>query len=71
VVEEVEVRIGSHRGLSSLVTSSEVRAVACCFHSVEILTKYTDLGTITATDKEPYNLTTLGVDTAIDLNAEA
>jgi ABC-type Mn2+/Zn2+ transport system ATPase subunit len=40
VVEEV-VRIGHHRRLSSLVTSYEVRPVAYCFHSIEILMKYT------------------------------
>jgi len=70
MVEEV-VRIGHHRRLSSLVTSYEVRAVAYCLHSIEILTKHTDLGTIAVTDKEPYNLTAVGVYTAIDLNAEA
>jgi hypothetical protein len=36
-----------------------------------ILTKHTDLGTIAAADEEPYNLTAIGVDTAIDLDAEA
>ena len=70
VVEEV-VRISHHRCLSSLVTSYEIRAVAYCFHSVEILTKYTDLGTIAAADEEPYNLTAVGVYTAIDLDTEA
>jgi hypothetical protein len=70
VVEEV-VRIGHHRRLSSLVTPYEVRAVAYCFHSIEILTKYTNLGTIAAADEEPYNLTAIGIHTAIDLNAEA
>ena len=70
MVEEV-VRIGHHRRLSSLITSYKVRAVAYCFHRMEILTKYTDLGTIAAADEEPYNLTAIGVYTAIDLNAEA
>ena len=59
VVEEV-VRIGHHRRLSSLVVSYEVRAVAYCFDSIEILTEYTDLGAIAAADKEPYNLTAIG-----------
>jgi hypothetical protein len=70
VVEEI-VRIGHHRRLSSLVASYEVRAVAYCFHSIEILTKYTDLGTIAAADEEPYNLTAVGVYTAINLDTEA
>jgi hypothetical protein len=70
VVEEV-VRIGHYRRLSSLITSYEVRAVTYRFHSIEILTKYTDLGTITTADEEPYNLTAIGVYTAIDLDTEA
>jgi hypothetical protein len=70
VVEEV-VRIGHHRRLSSLVTSYEVRVVAYCLHSIEILTKYTDLDTIAAADEELYNLTAVGIYTAIDLNTEA
>ena len=70
VVEEV-VRIGHHRCLSSLVTSYEVRAIPYCFHSIEILTKYTNLCTVAATDEEPYNLTAVCVYTAIDLNSEA
>src|SRR5437868_5013100 len=70
VVEEI-VRIGHHRRLSSLVTSYEIRAVAYYFHSMEILTKYTNLSTIAATDEEPYNLSAIGVYTAIDLDTEA
>jgi hypothetical protein len=65
------MRISHYGRLSSLVASYKVRAVAYCFHSAKILTKYTDLGTIATADKEPYNLTTIGVDTAINLNAEA
>jgi hypothetical protein len=70
VVKEI-VRIGHHRRLSSLVTSYEVRAVAYCFHSIEILTKYTNLSTIAATDEEPYSLTAIDVYIAIDLDTEA
>ena len=70
MVEEV-VCIGHHRRLSSLIASYKVRAITYCFDSIEILTKDTDLGPIAAADKEPYNLTAIGVDTAIDLNAEA
>jgi hypothetical protein len=46
-------------------------AVAYYFHSIEILTKYTDLGTIAAADEEPYNLTAVGVYTAINVDTEA
>jgi hypothetical protein len=70
MIEEV-MRIGHYRRFSSLITSYEVRAVAYCFHSIEILTKYINLGTITAADEEPYNLTTVGVYITIDLNTEA
>jgi hypothetical protein len=70
MVEEV-VRIGHYRRLSSLITSYEVRAVVYYFHSIEILTKYTDLDTITTADEEPYNLTTIGVYIVIDFNTEA
>jgi hypothetical protein len=70
VVEKV-VRIGHHRRLSSLVASYEVRAITYCFDSIEILTKDTNLGTIVTADKEPYNLTAIDIDTAIDLNADA
>jgi hypothetical protein len=67
VVEEV-VHISYHRCLSSLITSYKVRAIVYRFHSIEILTKYTDLDTVTAADEESYNLTAICVYTAIDLN---
>jgi hypothetical protein len=70
MIEEI-VRIGHHRRLFSLITSYKVRTVVYCFHRIKILTKYTDLGTITAADEESYNFTAVGVYTAIDLNAEA
>jgi hypothetical protein len=70
MVEEI-MRISYYRRLSSLVASYKVKAVAYYFYSAKILTKYTNLGTITTADKEPYNLTTIGVDIAINLNAEA
>jgi hypothetical protein len=64
------MRIGHYRRLSSLVASYKVKAITYCFNSIKILTKDTDLGTIAAADKELYNLTAIGVDTAIDLNVE-
>ena len=70
VVEKI-MCIGHHRRFSSSITSYEVRAVAYCFYSREILTKNTDLSTIAVADEEPYNLTTIGVHTAIDFNAKA
>jgi hypothetical protein len=70
MVKEI-IRISYYRRLSSLVASYKVRVIAYYFHSAKILTKYTDLGTIAITDKELYNLTTIGVDTTINLNAEA
>jgi hypothetical protein len=30
---------------------TEIRAIPYCFHSIEILTKYTDLGTVAAADE--------------------
>jgi hypothetical protein len=69
VVKEI-VRIGYYRRLSSLVASYKVRAITYYFNSIKILMKDTDLGTITITDKKLYNFTVIGVDTAIDLNAE-
>jgi hypothetical protein len=65
------MRIGHYRRLSSLITSYKVKAIAYCFHSIKILTKYTNLGTITAIDEESYNLTAIGVYTAINLDIEA
>jgi hypothetical protein len=65
------MRIGYYGRLSSLITSYEVKVVAYYFHSIEILTKYTDLSTITTTDEELYNLTAVGVYITIDFNAEA
>jgi hypothetical protein len=50
---------------------TEIRAIPYCFHSIEILTKYTDLGTVAAADEEPYNLTAVCVYIAVDLNTEA
>jgi hypothetical protein len=70
MVEEV-VRIGYYRRLSSLITSYEVRAVAYYFYSIEILTKYTDLSTITTTDEELYNFSAIGVYIAIYFDTEA
>jgi hypothetical protein len=64
------MRIGHYRRLFSLIASYKVRAVTYYLNNIEILTKDTDLGTIAAADKESYNLTAIGVDTAIDLNAE-
>jgi hypothetical protein len=69
VVKEI-VRISYYRRLSSLIASYKVKAITYYFNSIKILTKDTDLGTIAATDKKLYNLTVIGVDTAIDLNAE-
>jgi hypothetical protein len=65
------MRIDYYKRLSSLITSYKVRAVVYCFHSIKILTKYTNLGTITAADKELYNFTAIRVNTVIDLNTEA
>jgi hypothetical protein len=70
IVEEI-VRIGHYKRLSSLITSYKIRAVAYYFHSIKILTKYTNLSTITATDEEPYNLSAIDVYIAIDLDTEA
>jgi hypothetical protein len=42
-----------------------IGAITYCFDSIEILTKDTNLGTIATADKEPYNLTAIGVETAI------
>jgi hypothetical protein len=70
VIEEV-VRIRHYRCLSSLITSYKVRVIPYCFHSIEILMKYTDLSTVTAADEEPYNLTAVCVYIVIDLNIEA
>jgi hypothetical protein len=63
--------ISYYRRLSSLIALYKVKVVAYCFHSVKILTKYTDLGTITITDKKLYNLIIISVNTAINLNVEA
>jgi hypothetical protein len=70
VIEEV-MRIGYYRYLSSLITPYKVRIIAYCFYNIEILAKDAGLGTITAADEEPYNLTTIGVYTAIDLDIKA
>jgi hypothetical protein len=65
------MRISYYRRLSSLVTPYKAKVVAYYFHSIKILMKYTDLGTIAATDEKLYNFTAIGVYTAIDLNPEA
>jgi hypothetical protein len=70
VVKEI-IRINHYKRLSSLITSYKVRAITYYFNSIKILTKNTNLGTITTTDKELYNLTAIGVNIAIDLNTEA
>lgn len=70
VVEEI-ICIGHYRCFSLLVASYEVRVVAYCFYSIEILTKYTDLNTITTADKELYDFTAIGVYIAINLDIEA
>jgi hypothetical protein len=70
IVEEV-MRIDYYRRLFSLITSYKVRAVAYYFYSIKILTKYTNLGTITTTDEELYNFTTISVYITIDFNTEA
>ena len=70
VIEEV-MCIGHHKYFSPLIASYEVRAVAYYFHSIKILTEYTNLSTITTTDKEPYDFTAIGVHTTINLDTEA
>jgi hypothetical protein len=59
------------RYLSFFIVSYKIRAVTYYFHSIEILTKNTDLNTITAADEELYNLTTIGVYIVINLDTEA
>jgi hypothetical protein len=60
-----------HRYLSSLITLYKVKIIIYYFHSIEILTKNTNLDTIITTDEELYNLTIIGVYITIDLDTEA
>jgi hypothetical protein len=70
MVKEI-IYINYYRRLSSLITPYEVKVVVYYFHNIKILTKYTNLGTITTTDEKLYNLTAIGVYIAIDLNLKA
>jgi hypothetical protein len=70
IVEEI-IRIGYYRRLSSLITSYKIRIVVYYFYSIEILTKYINLNTITTTDEELYNFTTISVYIVINFNTEA
>jgi hypothetical protein len=65
------VRIDYYKRLSSLITSYKIRVVTYYFHNIEILTKYTNLNTITIIDEELYNLSAIGVYIAIDFDTEA
>jgi hypothetical protein len=65
------IRINYYKRLSSFIASYKVRVVAYCFNSIKILTKYTNLGTITTTNKELYNFTAISVNITIDLNIKA
>jgi hypothetical protein len=70
MIKEI-IRINYYRCLSSLITPYKVKVVAYYFHSIKILTKYTNLNMIITINEKLYNLITIGVYITIDFNPEA
>jgi V8-like Glu-specific endopeptidase len=58
IIKEV-IRIDYYKRFSSLITSYKVKIVVYYFYNIKILTKYTNLDTITIIDEELYNFTAI------------